>query len=87
MNNARAAAMKAGAVMYDGDPCDQCACTLRYTKSAGCVRCVRARAKHRKAYGGPLTDPVRLRYLLGRPLPGPTTSPGSLATTGSAETA
>jgi hypothetical protein len=74
LNSARAIAMKTGAIMYDGDPCDQCGRTERYAKSASCVKCTRARAKRRKAYGGPLTDPVRLRYLLGLPLSKPTAS-------------
>lgn len=68
MNSVRTAAMKTGAVTYEGDPCDQCDRTERYTKSASCVRCTRARAKHRQVYGGPLTDPVQLRYVLGQPL-------------------
>lgn len=72
--SARATAMKAEAVTYKGDPCDQCACTERYTKSASCLRCTRARAKRRQVYGGPLTDPAQLRSVLGKSAPGPTAS-------------
>lgn len=74
MNSARATAMKAEAVTYEGDACDQCGRTERYTKSAGCVRCVRVRAKRRQVYGGPLTDPAQLRSVLGKSAPGPTAS-------------